>query len=152
MISFIRFSSELVSDLKHVVYNLLVDNYNNPEVNTFVHPITAKMNGVVRHGFAFNERDNPDKKLAELYAQHIRRGKLEDEDYNNVFIQDLYKFYLRACVELLAKYFEKTSRDKYTFLYDDDTPLFVAGGSLEEAEERIKHMKTRARKRKASIN
>lgn len=111
-----------------------------------------KVNGSTRHGFCFNERANPDKKLAELYAQHIRKGKLEDEDYNNVFIQDLYKFYLRACVELLAKYFEKTTRDKYTFLYDDDTPLFVAGGSLEEAEERIKHMKTRARKRKASTN
>lgn len=141
-----------MSDLKHVIYNLLVDNYNNPSIHSLVQPYTTKLNGVVRCGFAFNDRCDPDKKLAELYAQHIRKGRLEEQDYSNPFIQDLYKFYLRACVELLAKYFEKTSRDKYTFLYEEDeAPLFVPGGSLEEAEKRIRHMKTRARKRKGSL-
>jgi len=67
------------------------------------------------------------------------------ENQESIFIQDLYKFYLRAVLELLAKYFEKC--DKYTFL-DDDAPLFVPGTSLKEAEARMKTMRTRARKRK----
>lgn len=94
--------------------------------------------------------EHPDKKLPELYAYHIRKARLDLEDQSSIFIQDLYKFYLRACLELLGKYFQKI--DKYTFLYDDDTPLFVPGTSLKQAEERMRKMRTRARKRKSSEN
>jgi len=55
---------------------------------------------------------------------------------------------LRASVELLSKYFEK--RDKYTYLYED-VPLFLPNGTLEQAEERIRNMKTRARKKRKLI-
>jgi hypothetical protein len=139
------FPPEKVNDFKHVIYNLLVDNYNHPTKHTFVQPCTLEENGVIRHGFCFNENDNPEKKLPELYAQHIRKARLDQEDISSVFVHDLYKFYLRASVELLSKYFEK--RDKYTYLYED-VALFIPGGTLEQAEERIRNMKTRARKKR----
>jgi len=140
-----RFPSEKVNDFKHVIYNMLVDNHNNPKINSFIRPCTIVEDGVIRTGFCFNEEENPDKKLPEMYAQHIRKARLDLENQQSVFIQDLYKFYLRACVELLSKYFEK--RDKYTYLYED-IPLFIPNSSLEEAEERIKNMKSRARKKR----
>jgi len=139
------FPPESLQDFKHVLYNLLVEQHNNPSASTFVQPCTIEEDGVMRQGFRFNSRQNPEKKLPELYAQHIRKARLDCEDQSSVFIQDLYKYYLRACVELLSKYFEK--RDKYTYLYDD-IPLFVPGETLEQAEERIKTMKTRARKKR----
>jgi hypothetical protein len=139
------FPQESLQDFKHVLYNLLVEYHNNPSSSTFLQPCTMEEDGSIRHGFRFNSRQNPEKKLPELYAQHIRKARLDCEDQSSVFIQDLYKYYLRACVELLSKYFDK--RDKYTYLYDD-IPLFVPGESLEQAEERIKTMKTRARKKR----
>jgi len=139
------FPPEKVNDFKHVIYNLLVDNFNNPQKHSFVQPCTIEENGVVRTGFCFNENENPEKKLPELYAQHIRKARLDQEDISSVFVHDLYKFYLRASVELLSKYFEK--RDKYTYLYED-TALFIPGGTLDQAEERIRNMKTRARKKR----
>jgi hypothetical protein len=162
------FSPEKVTDFKHVIYNLLVENYNNPDPNhvPFVQPCTVELDGTLKMGFRFNENslgkhhyittvtnsmlEHPDKKLPELYAYHIRKARLDLEDQSSIFIQDLYKFYLRACLELLGKYFQKI--DKYTFLYDDDTPLFVPGTSLKQAEERMRKMRTRARKRKSSEN
>jgi len=138
------FPPEKLNDFKHVLYNMLVDNYNSPKKPSFVQQVTINEKGMPRHGFRFSERDHPEKQLAELYAKHIRKARLDLENQASVFIQDLYKFYLRACVELLSKYFEK--RDKYTYLYEE-TALFVPGGSLLEAEQRIKTMKTRSRKR-----
>jgi len=143
-----NFPPESLQDFKHVLYNLLVEYHNNPSSSTFLQPCTMEEDGIIRHGFRFNSRQNPEKKLPELYAQHIRKARLDCEDQSSVFIQDLYKYYLRACVELLSKYFDK--RDKYTYLYDD-IPLFVPGESLEQAEERIKTMKTRARKKRRII-
>jgi len=142
------FPLEKVNDFKHVIYNLLVENHNNPHKSNFVQPCTIEENGVVRTGFCFNEAENPEKKLPELYAQHIRKARLDQEDISSVFVHDLYKFYLRASVELLSKYFEK--RDKYTYLYED-VPLFMANGTLEQAEERIRNMKTRARKKRKLV-
>jgi len=139
------FPIEKVNDFKHVIYNLLVENHNNPHKSNFVQPCTLEESGVIRHGFCFNEAENPEKKLPELYAQHIRKARLDQEDISSVFVHDLYKFYLRASVELLSKYFEK--RDKYTYLYED-VPLFVPNGTLEQAEERIRNMRTRARKKR----
>jgi len=143
------FPPESLQDFKHVLYNLLVEQFNTQSGSAFVQPCSFDEEGVVRHGFRFNSRQNPEKKLPELYAQHIRKARLDCEDQNSVFIQDLYKYYLRACVELLSKYFEK--RDKYTYLYDD-IPLFVPGETLDQAEERIKTMKTRARKKRKLLS
>jgi len=142
-----KFPLDKVSDFKHVIYNLLVDHFNNPELVPFIEPVQIVLDGEVRTGFRFPESYNPEKKLPELYAQHIRRARLDLENQDSIFIQDLYKFYLRAVLELLAKYFEKC--DKYTFL-DDDAPLFVPGTSIKEAEARMKTMRTRARKRKSA--
>jgi len=142
-----KFPLDKVSDFKHVIYNLLVDHFNNPELVPFIEPVSLVLDGEVRTGFRFPESYNPDKRLPELYAQHIRRARLDLENQDSIFIQDLYKFYLRAVLELLAKYFEKC--DKYTFL-DDDAPLFVPGTSIKEAELRMKTMRTRARKRKSA--
>jgi len=137
------FPFEQIVDFKHLIYNLLVENFNDAKKCTFCQPVTVIENGVARDGFRFNESENPDKKLPELYAQHIRKADLQRENQSSVFIQDLYKFYLRACVELLSKYFEK--KDKYTYLYDD-IQLFIVGGSLSEAESRMSKMGTRQRK------
>ena len=80
-----------------------------------------------------------------MYAWHLRKARLDVQDQNSVFIQDLYKFYLRSCIELLTKYFEK--RSKWTYLYDD-IPLFVPDGTLAEAADRMKKMRSRFRKKK----
>jgi len=145
-----KFVSESVVDFKHVIYNLLVDNYNSPCENNFVQPISLEvLPGVFKQGFKFNEKGNPEKRLPELYAQHIRKADLKLENQNSVFIQDLYKFYLRACLELLSKYFVKY--EKYTFLYDDIV-LFIAGGPIEEAEKRISKMGTIQRRHKRNKN
>jgi len=143
------FVPEKVTDFKHVIYNLLVDNHNFPDKFTFVQPCTIKEKGQTKCGFCFNEKENPDKKLPEMYALHIRKARLDLEDSSSVFIQDLYKYYLRACVELLSKYFEKL--DKYTYLYED-IHLFIPNGTIEEAEQRMKSMKTRSRKKRMKMN
>lgn len=136
------FPPEKVRDFKHIIYNLLVENYNDPIHNTLVVPIALRQDGEVREGFRFNESKNPEKKLPELYSIHLKKAKLEFQDQSSIIIQDLYKYYLRACVELLSKYFEK--RDKYTFLYDG-VPLFIQGETLAEADVRLSNMKTRQR-------
>jgi len=144
------FAPEKVENFKHVIYNLLVDSYNskNPE-QCLVSSCTISIDGVERTGFQFNEKLDPEKKLPELYAFHIRHSRLDLENQDSIFIQDLYKFYLRYALELLGKYFEKApiSIGKWVFLCQSESPLFVPGSSLREAEERIKKMKTRARKR-----
>jgi len=142
-----KFPLDKVSDFKHVIYNLLVDHYNCPDLVPFIEPVSIVLDGEIRTGFRFPETYNPEKKLPELYAQHIRRARLDLENQDSIFIQDLYKFYLRAVLELLAKYFEKC--DKYTFL-DDEAPLFVPGTLIKDAEARMKTMRTRARKRKTA--
>jgi len=145
------FPAEKTENFKHVIYNLLVESYNsNSASHCLVLPCTLNVSGMDRHGFKFNESLDPDKKLPELYALHIRHARLDLQDQDSVFIQDLYKFYLRYALELLGKYFEKApgnSGNKYTFLYDCDNPLFIAGEPLRVAEKRIRDMKTRARKR-----
>lgn len=149
------FPTDQVRDFKHVIYNLLVLNHNNAITKTvnpnahmdcnFITPCSLKdQDGIIRTGFKFNEAMNPEKRLPEIYAQHVRKAKLEDENQSSVLIQDLYKYYMRACVELLGKYFEKV--DKYTYLYDD-IPLFIPNSTLGDAAKRIKSMKTRARRR-----
>lgn len=143
------FPPEEVTDFKHVVYNLLVEYHNDPTNVHLVEPCTLVEHGRGRNGFRFNENCNPEKRLPELYVQHLKNAQLELENQNSPLIQDLYKFYMRSCVELLSKYFEKI--DKYTYLYEDaDNPLFVPNGNLLDAEVRIKNMKTRTRKKKAT--
>eukprot|EP01114_Cavostelium_apophysatum_P024850 TRINITY_DN98_c0_g1_i1.p1 TRINITY_DN98_c0_g1~~TRINITY_DN98_c0_g1_i1.p1 ORF type:complete len:222 (-),score=60.09 TRINITY_DN98_c0_g1_i1:22-687(-) len=137
------FPPEQVSDLKHLLYNLLVDNYNNPDKPAVVQRICVEEKGTLRNGFRFVESMKPHKVLPELYAQYIRRGRLDMmKDSQSVLVQDLYKYYLRSCLELLGKYFQKT--EKYVFLYEE-VELFVEGSSIEDAQERIKTMKTRSR-------
>jgi len=142
------FPDERLTDFKHIIYNLLVENFNNITYNknTLVQPILYKAESVHKTGFKFNETHNPSKRLAELYAYHIRKCRLDLEPQSSVFIQDLYKFYLRAACELLGKYFQKVN--KYTYLYVDE-PLFIAGETLDLAENRIKSMTTINRKKKS---
>jgi len=140
-----KFSQDKVNDFKHVIYNLLVDGYNsgNPK-NCIVFPIDQESGGKVRDGFQFNEKLDTEKRIPELYGYHMRGSRLEDENQMSPFIQDLYKSYLRSALELLGKYFQKV--DKYCFLYEDNLPLFVPGGTLSDAESRIKKMKSKSRK------
>jgi len=137
-----RFPEEKVSDFKHVIYNELVENHNNGA--QFVRPCRVVTEGGVKFGFQFNEKEDPDSKLPELYCGHIKKAKLQNEVQNPIFMRDLYKYYLRSCVELLGKYFEKV--DKYTYMYDDEWPLFVSNEPLDEAQRRLRTMKTRARR------
>ncbi len=58
------FPEEEVVDFKHLVYNLLVEAYNNPEQENLVMPISIIDKGnTIKNGFQFNERKNPDKLL-----------------------------------------------------------------------------------------
>jgi len=140
--------SQLV-DFKHVIYNLLVDQYNDPSSTSLMISIREDKNGYVRTGFRFNVDQQPEKKLAELYAKHVRKVDLEKENLHNTVAQDLYKFYFRSSIELLAKYFEK--RDKFTF-FDIDVPLFIGGEYLDDADDRLRNIRVRGRKRKADPN
>lgn len=53
-----------------------MENWNNPEVESFAEICYINENGTTRAGFRFNERLKPHKKLPELYAQHIRKSRL----------------------------------------------------------------------------
>jgi len=141
-----RIPDAQVGHWKHVIYNLLVDNHNNPKTHRFCVPLSTKMmvpGSPYRHGFRFDVSLNPQKRLAELWARHEKHKALEDSQLLPVFKDDLYKFYLRACLDLLAKYFIK--QDKFTFYYDE-IPLFVPNGSLEDALERLKTLPAKNRK------
>jgi hypothetical protein len=147
-----QFPAEKVENFKHVIYNLLVDSYNmeNPEL-CILNTCTVQLEGgITRNGFQFNEALDPERRIPELYALHVRHARLDLENRQSPFIQDLYKFYLRYALELIGKYFEKSPIGKWVFLCDPNIPLFVEGSSLKEAEERIKSMKTRGRKRENS--
>lgn len=133
-----KFSPEKVVDFKHVVYNLLVDYFNDPINGSFAQPLQVEEKGVKRHGFCFNPELHPEKRIPELYSEYIRKDRLDLQDSRCVCIQDLYKFYFRAAMELLGKYF--TKHGKYAFLYKE-VPLFVSEGSLEDASARIKQIK-----------
>jgi hypothetical protein len=50
---------------------------------------------------------------------------------------------MRACIELLTKYFDK--RDKNTYLYRD-VPLWIPNEPLKNAAKRIKTMRSSNRK------
>jgi len=136
-----------VTHWKHVIYNLLVDNHNDPQ-DHFCYPyvirgLNEKHEIEERFGFRFDIKYDPAKKLAELWAGHEKNKSLEDTILPTTFKQDLYKYYLRAALDLLAKYFIK--HDRFTFLYDG-VPLFVPNGSLDEALTRIKSISARNRK------
>jgi len=139
------FPNLVLNDFKHIVYNLLTENFNNPKQSNLAEPYFVQENGVSRTGFRFNPESNPDKAIPELYAKYIRKSDLTQENYDSIFTQDLYKFYFRASMELMSKYFEK--KDKYTYL-DEEVQLFIPGGSLEEAEVRIKLIKARSRRKR----
>jgi hypothetical protein len=124
-----------------------VEYQNNPSDSCLVRPYSVIEKGVLREGFAFNEKAQPELRLAELYALHIRNARLDIEDKDKTLIKDLYKFYYRAGVALLSKYFDRSG--KYGYLYQD-IPLFVPGESLEEADARIRAMKTKERNRSAA--
>eukprot|EP01119_Soliformovum_irregulare_P003933 TRINITY_DN1496_c0_g1_i3.p1 TRINITY_DN1496_c0_g1~~TRINITY_DN1496_c0_g1_i3.p1 ORF type:complete len:260 (-),score=28.76 TRINITY_DN1496_c0_g1_i3:401-1180(-) len=102
------FPEDQLLNLKHVVYNMLVENHNIRQSSktyrpTLCEPISIHHDGRYRTGFRFNECTRPDKQLAEIYARHVKKVELDIEDPPSVFLQDLYKHYLRSCLELLAK-------------------------------------------------
>eukprot|EP01119_Soliformovum_irregulare_P000624 TRINITY_DN10448_c0_g1_i1.p1 TRINITY_DN10448_c0_g1~~TRINITY_DN10448_c0_g1_i1.p1 ORF type:complete len:284 (-),score=69.58 TRINITY_DN10448_c0_g1_i1:110-961(-) len=142
------FTSAQLTDFKHVIYNLLVEGFNsgwNPNTSLILE-LNMIVQGRRRTGFRFNPHLDPDKKMAELYAEHVKMARLDLENQTSIFIQDIYKYYLRACVELLGKYFQKV--DKYRYLYKEDVPLFIVGGSLKEAEDRMRQLTSHNRKRR----
>eukprot|EP01118_Nematostelium_gracile_P011859 TRINITY_DN4276_c0_g1_i1.p1 TRINITY_DN4276_c0_g1~~TRINITY_DN4276_c0_g1_i1.p1 ORF type:complete len:241 (+),score=52.86 TRINITY_DN4276_c0_g1_i1:80-724(+) len=150
-IAFFKFPEEMVTDIKHVIFNLLADNYLNPNEKSLIQPFELKKNecGMSGRGFRFVEEMRPENRLPELYSQYIKRVRLDLEDPKCIFTQDLYRCYLRASLELLSKYFRKL--DKWTYLFHDDRPLFVPGLTIEEAQERVKNQKTIARTKKRKI-
>jgi len=141
------FPADCLCDFKHVFYNLLVEYNNTQSENCLVRPYSVIEKGVLREGFCFNEKVGPENKLAELYALHIRNARLDLEDKEKTLIKDLYKFYYRAGGAILSKYFDLNG--KYGYLYQE-IPLFVANESLEEADARIRAMKTKERNRSAA--
>jgi len=132
----------VIRDFKIVIYNLLVENYNG--VSEFVHPITSVVNEEVMTGFQFNSKADPDKKMAEIYALHVRKADLTAENFDHLVIKDLYRFYKRNCIELLSKYFIKLN--DYTYIYYSD-PLFVPG----EANPEIRIAKITSKKIQGKI-
>jgi len=144
-----------VTQWKHVLYNLLVDNHNSPKVHTFCRPYTVrKLDEVIgtvveRKGFRFDVKQNPSKKLAEMWALYEKRKDLSVSTLPEVFKVDIYKSYLRSCLDLMAKYFEK--EDKWTFLYYE-TPLFLPNETLCDGLARLKILPAKGRKDKTKKN
>jgi len=141
------FATENITDFKKVIYNKLVQNHNGE--SNLVYPIQVTLrNGEIKDGFMFNDSQDPDKFLPELYSKHVRKCDLKMEDYSKICIKDLYKYYKRSCVELLSKYFIKF--DENTFLYES-LPLYIPGSSLRDAEIRIGKLGTIQRKNRKSL-
>jgi hypothetical protein len=135
-----KFDEDSITNFKQVLYNILVEQHNHPQNDPLIQQFQiSDKHGNLKYGMAFNTNLFPEKALAELYSTHARRADLTKEDPSCIFIQDIYKFYYRACEQLLAKYFEKT--EKYKWIYSSDLPLFVEGSTLEEADQRIKRIK-----------
>jgi len=145
------FTAENTTDFKRVVYNLLAEYWNGTSNHVFPIQVTLK-DGSARDGFMFNEKSDPDKLLPELYAKHVRKSDLTIENYEeSICIRDLYKYYKRSCLELLAKYFIKYN--DHTFIYES-TPLFDPEcTSLRDTESRIAKLGSIQRKhRKILVN
>jgi len=138
------FPSDQVSDWKHVLYNLLVESHNNPEKKNLLQPCSMVYNGRRRDGFSVNSTLHPKKKLAELYAYHVRKANLCELDPESNLVIDLYKYYLRSAYQLMTKYFQKVG--SWVYLYED-VPLFVPNSSLAESKERLRLLETRQRKK-----
>lgn len=132
-----------VKDMKHVVYNLLAQGHNNPDVALARVIVAAPESGQgLRFGFEFISEKDPAKFLPELHAKFIRKAKepLTSLDICPILLKDLYKFYLRSFNEILQKYFDKVG--PFTYLYFGP-PLFVPGDTLEAARARITQMRAR---------
>jgi hypothetical protein len=132
------------TDWKHVLYNLLVENYNSDDKNTLLLPTTIIVDGKMRDGFTINEGLSPKIVLAELYAFHVRKESLQALDAKSSVGKDLYRFYLRSAYQLMSKYFTKVG--KWTYIYDE-VPLFVPGEDLAAARDRVKMLDTKQRRK-----
>jgi hypothetical protein len=134
-----------VSDWKHVLYNLLVENHNSgDDQNTLLKPVEVMVAGQLKRGFRINPAMQPRQLLAEMYATHVRKESLHgSQGLKPVLLQDLYKHYLRAAYQLMSKYFNKV--DQWTYVYGD-IPLFVSGETLAEASDRLKLLDTKQRR------
>jgi len=142
------FPSSMIADFKHLIYNKLVEHYNvSQQLQSHstpcyfeVEPCTfTEMDGRLRSGFQIN---NAEKTLPYLYALFFKKENLLELNLPQVLKEDLRRYYLRSGLELLSKYFQR--RNGSIFLYNS-VPLFIPGGSLLEAEQRIRSMKTRSR-------
>lgn len=142
------FPPEQVPDWKHAIYNFLVENHNSADKNTLVIPCIIEESGHVRHGFILNPELDPKRRIAELYALHVRKAPLNIQKEASAFAEDIYRYYLRAAFQLMSKYFQKLGA--WSYLYED-IPLFVPNETLDEAEERIRLLETKQRKRKRKI-
>jgi len=140
------FSQAQVSDWKHVLYNLLVESHNSEDgTATLVSPVEVMHCGQRRQGFSFNPNMQPRKRIAELYAHHVRKETLSEQDPKSNFTEDLYKYYLRCAYQLMCKYFMKVG--PFTYVYEE-VPLFIAGESLADAEDRLRNIDTKHRRKK----
>jgi len=127
---------------KYEIYNELVKNHNNPRTERFCRPyvvreVDASGTLVPRYGFRFDTKQNPHKRLAELWAIYERGKPLQHCNFKAVLKDDLYKYYLRCFLDVLAKYFYK--QDKFTFLCGD-IQLFIPGETVAQAVERLKKL------------
>eukprot|EP01119_Soliformovum_irregulare_P025787 TRINITY_DN963_c0_g1_i1.p1 TRINITY_DN963_c0_g1~~TRINITY_DN963_c0_g1_i1.p1 ORF type:complete len:307 (+),score=43.31 TRINITY_DN963_c0_g1_i1:104-922(+) len=139
------FPTTCVMDWKHVLYNLLVENHNSPDGNTILVPCQVESNGELKSGFYINADHDPKKRLAEIYALHIRKDDLVKMDVDSSLRDDLYRYYLRCALQLMTKYFQKAG--PWTYLFDG-TPLFVPNETIHDAASRLKTLETRQRRRK----
>lgn len=89
------FLPEQVSDWKHAIYNFLVENHNSADKNTLVIPCIIEEGGHVRHGFILNPELDPKRRIAELYALHVRKAPLNIQKENSAFVEDIYRYYHR---------------------------------------------------------
>eukprot|EP01117_Protostelium_nocturnum_P002970 TRINITY_DN138_c1_g1_i2.p1 TRINITY_DN138_c1_g1~~TRINITY_DN138_c1_g1_i2.p1 ORF type:complete len:377 (-),score=110.38 TRINITY_DN138_c1_g1_i2:330-1460(-) len=115
-----KFSDVRTTDFKHVIYNLLVDNYNNsiggnsdPNFISIVEPATIQDGGVTRYGFTFRDEAQPERILPELYSTHIRNTPLEDQNPSSIFI------FTSTTFDLVWNYHRNTLRRR------EGTPFFM---------------------------
>eukprot|EP01119_Soliformovum_irregulare_P003082 TRINITY_DN13383_c0_g1_i1.p1 TRINITY_DN13383_c0_g1~~TRINITY_DN13383_c0_g1_i1.p1 ORF type:complete len:217 (+),score=47.64 TRINITY_DN13383_c0_g1_i1:770-1420(+) len=138
------------TDWKKILYNLLVENHNEPSDQNPIYPLEVEVEGTLRSGFAINTKScDPKKFLAELYAARKRQGALKDLDPVAPATQALYTHYSRAADQLMSKYFDRVGKHVYAY---GDTPLFIPGGELLEAADRIKGIETKSRRKKRAKN
>jgi hypothetical protein len=128
--------------IKEVLYNHLVDAYNNPESSHLVYPYRLMIGEKIKNGFKF---ESPEA-MAEFYCLYCHNKSILKEEISTGLKQDLMHYYEKSLCSSLFGYFDRFSPLIY-FYYD--TPLFSENSTVDETIERIKTIERKWPSKKA---